>query len=69
MPKSLKILFFIEYLVASVVRRNTKHQEAKTRESKENKFEKKRKRNRVSCFNIDIVVFAFLSSTVEVGRR
>ena len=43
MPESLKILFFIEYLVASVVRRNTKHQEAKTRESKENKFEKKEK--------------------------
>ena len=28
----------------------------------------KSKRNRVSCFNVYIVVFAFLSSTVEVGR-
>ena len=30
-----------------------------TRESKERKFEKKSKKNRVSCFNTYIVVFAF----------
>ena len=29
---------------------------------------KKSKRNRVSSFNIYIIVFAFLLSTVEVGR-
>ena len=30
-----------------------------TRESKEREFEKKSKKNRVSCFNTYIVVFAF----------
>ena len=45
---------------------NTK--KMKTRKSKERKFEKKVKKNRVSCFHIYIVVFAFLSSIVEVGR-
>ena len=36
-----------------------------TQEWKERKFEKKKsKRNRVSCFNIYIFVFAFLSSIV-----
>ena len=39
-----------------------------TQESKERKFEKKSKRNRVSCFNIYIVAFIFLSSTADVGR-
>ena len=39
-----------------------------THESKEMKFEKNPKRNRVSCFDIYIIVFAFLLSTVEVGR-
>ena len=39
-----------------------------TRESKERKFEKKIKRNRVSCFNIYLVVFTFLSRTAEKGR-
>ena len=39
-----------------------------TRESKEKKIEKKNKRNRVICFDIYVVIFAFLSSTVEVGR-
>ena len=39
-----------------------------TPESKERKFEKKSKRNRMNCFNIYIVVFAFLSSTVEEDR-
>ena len=39
-----------------------------TRESKERKFEKKSNKNKMSFFNIYIVVFAFLSSTVEVGR-
>ena len=52
-------------------------QNMKTRESKERKFEKEVKvvfhsvkisANRVSCFNIYIVVFAFLLSTVEVAR-
>ena len=46
--------------------KNTK--KTKTRELNERKF-KKSKRNRVSCFNINIVVvLVFLSSTVEVGR-
>ena len=39
-----------------------------TRESKESKFEKTSKRNRVSCFNIHILLFEFLSITVEEGR-
>ena len=39
-----------------------------TRESKESKFEKKIKRNRVSCFHMGVVVFAFTFSTVEEGR-
>ena len=39
-----------------------------TPESKKKGNLKKSKRNRVSCFNIYIVVFAFLSSTVEEGR-
>ena len=39
-----------------------------TQELKERKFEKKSKRNRVSCFNVYIVIFAFLSSTIEKGR-
>ena len=37
-------------------------------ESKERKFEKKNKRTRVGCFNIYIVIFAFLSSIVKEGR-
>ena len=46
--------------------KNTK--KTKTRELNERKF-KKSKRDRVSCFNINIVVvLAFLLSTVEVGR-
>ena len=40
----------------------------KTQESKERKFENKSKINRVTCFNIYIVVFTFLSSIVEVSR-
>ena len=39
-----------------------------TRESKESKFEKTSKRNRVSSFNIYILLFEFLSITVEEGR-
>ena len=39
-----------------------------TQESQERKFEKKSDRNRMSCFNIYIVEFAFLSSTEEVSR-
>ena len=38
-----------------------------TRESKERKFEKK-VREMGCCFNIYIVVFGFLSSTVVEGR-
>ena len=45
---------------------NTK--KMKTQKLKERKFEKKSKRDRVSCFNIYIVVFAFLSSTIEEER-
>ena len=45
---------------------NTKNDEDTRIESKESW--NKSKRNRVSCSNIYIVVFAFLSSTVEVGR-
>ena len=45
---------------------NTK--KMRTLEFKERKFDKKSKRNRVSCYNIYIVLFAFLSSTIEVGR-
>ena len=56
-------------MAASVVKRITKHKKGETRESKERKFEKKvREINKVSCFNIYIVMFAFQSSTVEVGR-
>ena len=53
--------------VAASVRQNAKHKKMRTRESKKRKF-KKSNRNRVSCYNIYIVVFAFLSSTVHVGR-
>ena len=44
---------------------NTKKDENTRIERKE--IKKKKKKNRVSCFNIYIVAFAFLSSTVEVG--
>ena len=37
---------FLETLVASVVRQNTKHKKMKIRESKERKFEKKKKGKR-----------------------
>ena len=40
-----------------------------TRESERTEIWKKSKKNRVSCFDIYIVVFAFLSSTIEEGRR
>ena len=39
-----------------------------TRELIERKFEKEVKSNRVSCFNIYLVVFAFLTNTVEEER-
>ena len=38
-----------------------------TRKSKKENW-KESKKNMVSCFNIYIAVFAFLSSTVEEGR-
>ena len=47
------------------------HENRETKQKHENRKKrnlKKGKRNRVSCFNIYIIVFAFLSSTVEVGR-
>ena len=51
-------------------RRNTKHKKIEhpcpVNRKKGNL--KKSKRNRVSCFDVYVVVFAFLSSTVEVGR-
>ena len=37
-------------------------------QKKGNLKKEKKERNRVSCFNIYIVMFAFLSSTLEVGR-
>ena len=58
-----EILFSLLQLLDKI--QNTK--KMKTRESKERKFEKKSKRNRVSCY-IYIVMFAFLSSDVEVRR-
>ena len=68
--KFLKTPFFADHLRWLLLllddMQNTK--KMKTRESKERKFKKKINRNRVSCFNIYIVVFTFLSSTVEVGR-
>ena len=39
-----------------------------TRKKKRKEICKKSERNRVSCFNIYIIVFAFMSSTVEEGR-
>ena len=51
-------------VATSVVRRNTKHKKDEKRESKEKKFEKK---VRVIGWVVS-AVFAFLSSTVEVGR-
>ena len=58
-------------LATFVVRRNTKHEKMKTRESKERNFEKKvREVGYVVLIYIYmyIVLFAFLSSTVEAGR-
>ena len=68
--KFLRTTFFTERLRWQLLLLNEIENKKKmeTRESKERKFEKKSKRNRVSCFNIYIFVFAFLSSTVEVGR-
>ena len=40
-----------------------------TRESERTEIWKKSKKTRASCFDIYIVVFAFLSSTIEEGRR
>ena len=56
------------YIVQFVVRRNTEYKKMKTRESNKKGNFKKSKRNRVSYFNIYIVVFAFLLNTIEVGR-
>ena len=69
--KFLRIPFFYRTppVAASVVRRNTKHKkDENTRIEKKKRNLKKNKRNMVSCINIYIVVFAFLSSTIEVGR-
>ena len=49
----------------TVVRRNKKHKKDENTRIERKKFEKKVKE---SCFNIYIVVFAFLSITIEVGR-
>ena len=47
---------------------NTKHKKDEHTRVKRKEIRKKSKKNRVSCFNIYIVVFAFLSRTVEKGR-
>ena len=52
-------------LMLSLLDETQNKKKMNTRESKERNFEKKSKRNRVSCFNIYIVVFAFLSSTIQ----
>ena len=69
-PKFLRTPVFTgtRPVAASAVRRNAKHKkdETMTIERKENC--KKSKRKRVNHFNIYIVLFAFLSSTVEIGR-
>ena len=63
---SKKTQVFLETLAASVVRRNTKHKKDENTRTESKEIWKKSKRNRMSCFNIYIIVFAFLSSTVEV---
>ena len=55
-------------VAASVVRRNTKQKKDENTRIERKEIWKKSNRNKVSCFNIYIVVFAFLSSTVEVDR-
>ena len=75
-PKFLRTFFLTEPLRWLLLLLD-EIQNMKTRESKERKFEKEVKvvfhsvkisADRVSCFNIYIVVFAFLLSTVEVAR-
>ena len=68
MPESLGAPFFTEHLrwllpLLDEIQ-NTKGRKHENRE----KGNLKKKRNMLSCFNIYIVVFAFLSSTVDVGR-
>ena len=48
--------------------RNTKHRKDEHTRIKRKEIRENNKRNRVICFDIYIVVFAFLSSTVEKGR-
>ena len=50
------------------VRRNTKHNKEEHTRIERKEIWNKSKRNGTSCFNIYIVVFAFLSSSVEEGR-
>ena len=50
----------------TVVRWNTKHKKDENTRTERKEIWKKSKRNRVSC-NIYRIMFAFLSSTIEVG--
>ena len=68
--KFLRTPFFTELLqwLLLLLDKITKHKKMKTRELKERKFKKKSKRNRVSCIEIYVIVFDFLSRSVEVGK-
>ena len=55
-------------VAATVVRRNTKHKKDENTRIERKEIWKKSKRNRMCCCNIYIAIFAFLSSTEEVGR-
>ena len=68
--KFLRTSFFTELLrwLLLLLDKITKHKKMKTRELKERIFDKKSKRNRVSCIEIYVVVFDFLSRSVKVGK-
>ena len=61
-----EILFSLLMLLNEIQNTHTQKNENTRMGRKE--ISKKGKRNRVSCFNIYIVEFTFLLSTVEVGR-
>ena len=63
-----KFFYRTPLVAASIVRRIRKHKKDENTRIRKKKIWKKSKRNKVSCFNIYIVVSAFLQSTAEVGR-
>ena len=67
-PKCLYSIWNAKQDNVQFVRRNTKHNKNEHTKIEGKEIWNKSKRNRASCFNIYIVVFPFLSSTVQESR-